>query len=98
MSGITVKNNSGTAVDVFVTKFGGGSDEWYAVKSRGQDSWGRTSGSWNLVAFKVGSERAGVYVQAGSVVVFRSFKNITVLKVRGPRQHGFLSLLNAPSD
>jgi hypothetical protein len=76
---VFVKNDSGSDVSVFVSKYnGGGSDDWYTLKPNGQDSWTRDSVGWELVAFSTpdNSRRAGVYVKIPATVVFKSFDNI----------------------
>lgn len=74
---IIVHNNSSCEVELFVSKYNGGSDEWYTVKSGARDEWKRNTG-WELVAFRIGNRRAGVYVAMDSLVTFNSLNNIVV--------------------
>lgn len=79
MPAIIVHNASGSAVDLFVSKYHGGSDEWYTVKAGTRDTWNRDGAGWELVAFKVsGGDRAGVYVPTNSLVTFKSLNDIVV--------------------
>lgn len=79
MGSIIVINASREDVYCFVTRFNGGSDEWFKVRAGYRDSWGRRNG-WELVAFTDADDttRAGVYVRVNSIVTFRSFCEITV--------------------
>jgi hypothetical protein len=80
MPAIFVRNKFSEQVECFVTKFSNdkGDDSWYKLGAGVSDSWARGEPGWELVAFRVGNERAGVYVKGGSVVTFHNLKKITV--------------------
>lgn len=80
MGTIIVANESGSAVEVFVSSTSGGSDAWYSVATGTSETWSRTS--WEVVVFKNAddTDRAGVYVRVDSTVVFKSLDDITVAR------------------
>ncbi|KZP29255.1 hypothetical protein FIBSPDRAFT_851615 [Athelia psychrophila] len=79
MPAIIVHNASNSKVEAFISKYnGGGSEDWYPVGDGARLTWNRDNQGWELVAFKIGNRRAGVYVQLGALVTFKSLDQITV--------------------
>lgn len=80
MPPIIVSNRSGSDVSVFVSKYSGGDSGWFTVKKDDYDAWSRGEGSWEVVAFSDASSKkqAGVYVEAGATVEYRSLADIRV--------------------
>lgn len=80
MPRIYIQNKSSRSFEVFVSKYnGGGSDDWFTLNPEQGDGWNRDSNGWELVAFKIGGSRAGVYVPLGSTVQFYDLTNIQVI-------------------
>ncbi|KAK6351900.1 hypothetical protein TWF718_005044 [Orbilia javanica] len=80
---IRVTNEFDTPVQVFVSKYNGGSDDWFTLQPGGSDIWNRKEGNgggWEVVVFKDGfdSTRVGRYVKVNCNVIFRSFDDVLV--------------------
>jgi hypothetical protein len=79
MPGIFVKNDTSSAIDCFVSKYTNknGSDDWFTLQPGAGDTWQRNDG-WELVAFRHGTDRSGVYVKTGASIVFGGLGHIAV--------------------
>lgn len=76
-------NASREDVYCFVTRFNGGSDEWFKVRAGYRDSWGRRNG-WELVAFTDADDCHHTCGGVRSRVFHRHFPQLL-------RDHGCLS-------
>jgi hypothetical protein len=79
MPAIFVRNKSSEEVECFITNFTNskGDDNWCKLGAGKGDAWVRGEPGWELVAFRVKNDRAGVYVKVGTVVNFHNLKKIT---------------------
>ncbi|KAK6517459.1 hypothetical protein TWF281_004115 [Arthrobotrys megalospora] len=83
---IRVINESSTPVELFVSKYNGGDDNWFTLQPGGGDTWTRkegTGGGWEVVAFRDGFDttRTGRYVKVNSSVIFRGFDEVVVFAI-----------------
>ncbi|KAF3940572.1 hypothetical protein ABW19_dt0208706 [Dactylella cylindrospora] len=72
MPTITVINETGETISVFVSTYTGqGDDSWFELAPGASDVWTRNDG-WELVAAKNAGDNArqGRYVRTGSIVTF----------------------------
>ncbi|KNE60790.1 hypothetical protein AMAG_06147 [Allomyces macrogynus ATCC 38327] len=97
---ITIVNDTSASLDVFVSKYSGGSDEWFSLARGASDTWQRGSGLWEAVVVRQDSKRMGLYVQSGSQVtvhcVNRDNKGIHVAQGNGKNEN-HISVLNYSS-
>jgi hypothetical protein len=67
---ITVINQSGQTISVFVSKYTeqDGSDDWFKIQPNAQETWKRKG--WELVAisFEPNDDRQGVYIKCPATV------------------------------
>jgi hypothetical protein len=84
---IRIVNISGSPIDVFVSKYNGGNDDWFTLAPGDNDTWNRNRG-WELVAFRQpgtdsNSVRAGIYVNVKKtpLIEFHSFEDIQLVEI-----------------
>lgn len=81
---IIVVNKSANPVQAFVSSYSrsGGDESWFMLEIGDKESWQRSAGGWELVAFRDPNDpngiRAGVYVKVNSTITFYSFEDICV--------------------
>ncbi|KAK6510158.1 hypothetical protein TWF481_004872 [Arthrobotrys musiformis] len=80
---IRIANETSSPIHVFVSKYNGGSDDWFTLQPGGSDIWNRKEGSgggWELVAFRDGddTQRVGRYVKVNSSIIFRSWEEVAI--------------------
>ncbi|KAJ2991119.1 hypothetical protein HDV02_003946 [Globomyces sp. JEL0801] len=68
-NGVHFTNNSREYVEVFMSNFSGGCDEWFGVGPGQSDHWGRDG--WDvLVVRRQNGDRFGRYVHSGSSIQY----------------------------
>jgi hypothetical protein len=84
---IRVANKSGSPIDIFVSKYNGGNDDWFQIANGDSDTWTR-DGGWELVAFRKpgtdsSAQRAGKYIniKRTPLIEFYSFGDIRLTEV-----------------
>jgi len=72
---ITVLNNTTTIINVFISKYSGGDDNWFPLAPGQKDTWTRSG--WELVAFKFeDDDRRGIYVRPSRFITVYGKDNI----------------------
>jgi hypothetical protein len=64
-----VKNLSSLKIEVFISKYSGGDDNWYSIQPGATETWGRNG--WELIAIKFpDQDRRGAYCKPVNVTVY----------------------------
>ncbi|KAJ2999288.1 hypothetical protein HDV02_003221 [Globomyces sp. JEL0801] len=66
---ITLRNLSHHTIEVFVTNYTGGSDEWFVIHPNAEEQWHRTG--WECLVVKESGNRVGIYLPEGSKVCYQ---------------------------